>query len=64
MKPTPRETQEAYKNYEKVVEHLIQEGYAIDKESADHIIQGMSEEWFNLIISWYGNWRKTFTNWE
>jgi hypothetical protein len=51
MKPTPRETQEAYKNYEKVVEHLISEGYAEDKESADNIIRGMSDSWFNLIIS-------------
>jgi len=51
MKPTPRETQEAYKNYEKVVEHLISEGYAEDKDAADSIIKGMSEEWFNLIIS-------------
>jgi hypothetical protein len=51
MKPTPRETQEAYKNYEKVVEHLISEGYAEDKDAADNIIKGMSEEWFNLIIS-------------
>jgi len=51
MKPTPRETQEAYKNYEKVVNHLISEGYANDKESADNIINGMSEEWFNMIIS-------------
>lgn len=51
MKPTPKEMQEAYQNYEKVVSHLIQEGYAEDKESADIIINGMSEVWFNLIIS-------------
>ena len=30
--------------------HLIREGYAADQESADDIIKGMSEEWFNLII--------------
>ena len=51
MKPTPRETQEAYKNYEKVLKHLIEEGYAEDKVSADNIIGGMSEEWYSLILS-------------
>ena len=50
MKPTPRETQEAHGHYEKIVEHLIAEGYAEDKESADKIIMGMSEQWFNIII--------------
>lgn len=50
MKPTPRQSQEINKNYEKVVEHLIKEGYATNKESADSIINGMSESWFNLII--------------
>jgi len=50
MKPTPKETQEIYKNYEKVVEHLIREGYAEDRDSADNIIKGMSESWFNIII--------------
>lgn len=51
MKPTPRESQEIYKNYEKIVEHLISEGYAEDKESANSIINGMSETWFNLIVN-------------
>ncbi len=51
MKPTPKESQEIQKNYEKVVEHLINEGYADDKDSADNIIRGMSESWYNLIIS-------------
>ena len=51
MKPTPRELQETYKTYSKVVEHLIAEGYADDKDSADNIIRGMSESWYNLIIS-------------
>jgi hypothetical protein len=51
MKPTPRETKEAVERYTFVVEHLIKEGYAQDNESADLIINGMSEEWFNLIIS-------------
>jgi SOS response regulatory protein OraA/RecX len=50
MKPSPRQSQQIHKNYEKVVEHLIKEGYADDKESADSIINGMSESWFNLII--------------
>ena len=51
MKPTPKQTKEIHENYEKVVDHLISEGYAEDKESADSIINGMSESWFNLIIS-------------
>jgi hypothetical protein len=51
MKPTPRQSQEIHKNYERVVEHLISEGYADDKDSADSIIEGMSEAWFNLIIA-------------
>ena len=51
MKPTPPETKEAYKKYEKVVKHLIEEGYAEDKDSADNIISGMSEEWYSLILS-------------
>lgn len=51
MKPTPRQSQEINKNYEKIVEHLINEGYAEDKESANNIINGMSETWFNLIIN-------------
>ena len=50
MKPSPRQSQEIHKNYDKVVEHLIKEGYADDKESANSIINGMSESWFNLII--------------
>ena len=50
MKASPRETQQAHQNYQKVSDHLIHEGYAQDQESADDIIKGMSEEWFNLII--------------
>ena len=50
MKPTPKQAHEIHKNYERVVEHLIKEGYADDKESANSIISGMSESWFNLII--------------
>lgn len=50
MKPSPKQSQEIHKNYEMVVEHLIKEGYADDKDSANTIINGMSESWFNLII--------------
>tara|TARA_R100001509_G_C4762687_1_gene180266 strand:- start:403 stop:561 length:159 start_codon:yes stop_codon:yes gene_type:complete len=51
MKQTPKETREILERYNLVVEHLIEEGYAQDHESADHIITGMSEEWFNMIIN-------------
>jgi len=51
MKPTPRQLQEIHKNYEKVVDHLINEGYADNKDSADSIINGMSETWYTMIIS-------------
>ena len=50
MKPTPRETKKIHENYEKVVKHLIDEKYAIDGESADKIISGMSQEWFDTIV--------------
>ena len=50
MKPTPKEHQEAVDRHAKIVEHLIDEGYAEDQESADKIIMGMSETWFNIII--------------
>lgn len=51
MKPTPRELQETHKIRQQLVEHLISEGYADNEESADEIIKGMSETWFNLIIN-------------
>ena len=50
MKPTPKETKKIHENYEKVVTHLIEEKYAIDDESADKIISGMSQEWFDTIV--------------
>ena len=50
MKPTPRELQETYQTYESLVEHLTSEGYADNKESADKIIEGMSETWYNFIV--------------
>ena len=42
MKPTPRETKKIHGNYEKVKKHLIDEKYALDGDSADKIISGMS----------------------
>ena len=40
------------KSQQRYVARLIREGssYAEDAKSADSIIMGMSEEWFNLII--------------
>ena len=49
MKPSPKQLKETKEIYEKVVTHLTEEGYASDSDSADSIIQGMSEEWFALI---------------
>ena len=37
MKPTPREASEIKKQYESVVDHLIKEGYADDKDSAEKL---------------------------
>lgn len=51
MNPTPREAKVIHEHYEKVVDHLIKEGYTQDKEGADKIISGMSDEWYSLIIS-------------
>ncbi len=50
MKPTPRESQKIHENYNKVVKHLIDEKYALDEDSADKIISGMSQDWFDTII--------------
>ena len=50
MKPTPREAKLIHEKYDKVVKHLIDEKYAVDKESADKIISGMSQDWFDTII--------------
>ena len=50
MKPTPRETKKIHENYEKVVTHLIEEKYAIDSNSADKIIAGMSQDWYDAIV--------------
>ena len=50
MKPTPKQYKEAVERHDKIVKHLIDEGYADNKESADSIIMGMSEQWYNLII--------------
>jgi hypothetical protein len=50
MQPTPREAKQIHEYYEKVVDHLIAEGYTQDKEGADKIISGMSDTWYNLIV--------------
>ena len=41
--------QAIHEKYDVVVKHLIEEGYAEDKENADEIIKGMSNQWFDLI---------------
>ena len=51
MKSSPRQVKEAKKAYEKVVDHLVSEGYAKNKIDADNIIGGMSEEWYSIIVS-------------
>jgi len=51
MKPTPKEMQAIHEKYDVVVKHLIEEGYAENKENADDIIKGMSEKWFEQIIA-------------
>tara|TARA_B100000945_G_C20153773_1_gene489789 strand:- start:522 stop:680 length:159 start_codon:yes stop_codon:yes gene_type:complete len=50
MKQTPRQIKEARKAYDRVVDHLVSEGYAKSKVDADSIIGGMSEEWYHMII--------------
>ena len=50
MKPTPKESQKIHENYKKVVAHLIEEKYAADNESADKIISGMTQDWFDTIV--------------
>jgi len=51
MKSTPRQVKEAKKAYERVVDHLVAEGYARSKTDADNIIGGMSEEWYSIIVN-------------
>ena len=51
MKPSPRELKEAHKAYEKIVDYLIAENYAVSKTDADTIIGGMSEEWYYMILN-------------
>ena len=50
MKPTPKESKKIHENYKKVVDHLIEEKYAVDEDSADKIISGMSQDWFDTIV--------------
>ena len=49
MKPTPREAKLIHEKYDRVVKHLIDEKYAVDEESADKIISGMSQDWYDTI---------------
>ena len=49
MKPTPREAKQIHEKYDKVVKHLIDEKYAVDKDAADKIISGMSQDWYDTI---------------
>ena len=49
MKPTPREAKLIHEKYDKVVQHLIYEKYAVDKDAADKIISGMSQDWYDTI---------------
>ena len=51
MKSSPRQVKEAKKAYERVVDHLVAEGYAKTKTDADNIIGGMSEEWYSIIVN-------------
>ena len=51
MKQTPRQMREANIAYEKLVDYLITENYASNKQDADAIIGGMSEEWYYIIIN-------------
>ena len=37
MKPTPREAKLIHEKYDKVVKHLIDEKYAVDKDAADTV---------------------------
>ena len=50
MKPTLKESKKIHENYQKVVGHLIEEKYAVDEESADRIISGMSQDWYDTIV--------------
>ena len=51
MKPTPKEAKQIHEHYEKVVAHLIEENYAADREGADKIISGMSDEWYGQSLT-------------
>ncbi len=50
MKPSPKKLIDTIEIFYTVVEHLIEEGYATDSDSADNIIKGMSDEWFETIV--------------
>ena len=50
MKPSPKQTISANNYFERVVAHLIEEGYDETYQDANKIIEGMSEAWFDLIM--------------
>ena len=50
MKPTPKQHKEAVERVDYLQKYLMSEGYAENIESADNIIMGMSEEWYELIL--------------
>jgi len=56
MKQSPRQLKEAHKAYEKVVNYLVNENYASNKQDADAIIGGMSEEWYHMILNESVSW--------
>ena len=43
MKPTPREAKLIHEKYDKVVKHLIDEKYAVDKDAADKILKDLEK---------------------
>ena len=51
MKSPHRELKEAHKAYDKIVNYLVKENYAVSKTDADTIIGGMSEEWYYMILN-------------
>ena len=50
MKPTPKESQKIHENYKKVVNHLIEEKYAVNEDAADKHISAMSQDAFDTIV--------------
>lgn len=44
--------------YELVLDYLIDEGYCSDVQSAEMVIENMSQEWVDEIVEAYVDWRK------